>query len=135
MATLEELCTSGIGVLEELKRMADEERRLERERWLEQHRSVRIFDSYEDALQYLRDNPDKYIEWHVKTLHYLPELDLFESFEQDYGIDGVIPYDVIVKYSAEQLLSDVYDFLEEKGYSINELKDERGKLEYVYTID
>jgi hypothetical protein len=135
MATLEELCTSGIGVLEELKRAADEERRLERERWLEQHRSVRIFDSYEDALQYLRDNPDKYIEWHVKTLHYLPELDLFESFEQDYGIDGVIPYDVIVKYSAEQLLSGVYDFLEEKGYSIDELKDERGKLEYVYTID
>ena len=135
MATLEELCTSGIGVLEELKRAADEERRLERERWLEQHRSVRIFDSYEDALQYLRDNPEKYIEWHAKTLHYLPELDLFESFEQDYGIDGVIPYDVIVKYSAEQLLSDVYDFLEEKGYSIDELKDERGKLEYVYTID
>lgn len=135
MATLEELCTSGIGVLEELKRAADEERRLERERWLEQHRSVRIFDSYEDALQYLRDNPGKYIEWHVKTLHYLPELDLFESFEQDYGIDGVIPYDVIVKYSAEQLLSGVYDFLEEKGYSIDELKDERGKLEYVYTID
>lgn len=135
MATLEELCTSGIGVLEELKRAADEERRLERERWLELDRSVRIFDSYEDALQYLRDNPDKYIEWHVKTLHYLPELDLFESYEQDYGIDGVIPYDVIVKYSAEQLLSGVYDFLEEKGYSINELKDERGKLEYVYTID
>lgn len=115
---------------------ADDLARKEKE-WAEavaRHKAKHIFDSYEDALDWLTKHPGSVISWHIKTLSWLPDENLFLSYEQEYSMDGVIPYNVRRKYTREQLLDQIYSFLKEKGETVEVLKDKYGKLEYVHII-
>lgn len=99
------------------------------------HKEKHIFERYEDALDWLMQYPGSTIEWHCKTLHFDENDMMFISFEQDYSLDGVVPYDVVKKYTRQQLLDEIEELKEgiiQKGFSIDELYDKYGKLDYVY---
>lgn len=136
MPTIFELCenTKPIEDLRnKMQRIADEIREKERAEIIRRHRESHIFDSYEDALDWLVKNPDRSIEWHIKTLRYLPEENLFLSHEQEYSFDGVIPYNVTRKYTREELLDQIYSIIKKRGWDLEkDFKDEYGKLDYVY---
>ena len=109
----------------------------EKKERLIRHRNTHIFNTYEQALDWLEDNPGRRIVWHAKTLSWIPEEELFLSYEQDYSYDGVIAYDVTRKYTRQELLDDIHDFIyrmQEKGYNPDELKDKLGNLGFVYKI-
>ncbi len=136
MPTISDLCPN-IKPIEDLRnkmqRIADEIREKERAEIIRKHRESHIFDSYEDALDWLVKHPDDGLQWHAKTLYFLPDENLFLSYEQEYSLDGVIPYDVRRKYTREELLSNIYNFIKKRGTSLEkDFKDEYGKLEYVY---
>lgn len=115
-----------------------EEKHRERERMVEHHKRTHIFDSYEQALDWLVEHPDRSIEWHVKILAWIPEKNLYRSYEQEFDIDGVIPYDVVRYYTREQLLDGIKEhiiYMKDK-YNADDsrLFDEYGKLNYVEII-
>ena len=114
---------------EEMKIREEEHRRMEAK-----HRATHIFDSYEDALDWLVENPGSVISWHVKTLSWQPEENRFLSYEQEYSMDGVIPYNVRRFYTREELLDGIYSVIKERGIDISELKDKFEKLDYVHII-
>lgn len=100
------------------------------------HRKSYIFSSYEEALDYLEANPGKYITWHCDYITFLPDENRFRSNEQHFSYDGVIPYNVICKYTRQELLDNINAHKErllEKGYDLNDLYDKWGKLSFVYT--
>ena len=131
MPTLFDLCQD-TEPLKKLQKIAVDIREKEHAEIVRRHRASHIFDSYEDALDWLVKNPDRYIEWHVKTLRYLPDENLFLSYEQEYSFDGVIPYDVRRKYTREELLNQIYNTIKERGWDLEkDFKDEYGKLDYV----
>lgn len=136
MPTIFDLCpnTKPIkNIRNEMQRIADEIRNKERAEIIRRHRESNIFDSYEDALDWSMKHPDNGLQWHAKTLYYLPDENLFLSYEQEYSFDGVIPYDVRRKYTREELLDQIYGTIKERGWNLEkDLKDEYGKLEYVY---
>ena len=136
MPTIFDLCpnTKPIkNIRNEMQRIADEIRDKERAEIIRRHRKSNIFDSYEDALDWSMKHPDNGLQWHAKTLYYLPDENLFLSYEQEYSLDGVIPYDVRRKYTREELLDQIYSTIKERGWNLEkDLKDEYGKLEYVY---
>ena len=136
MPTIFELCenTKPIEDLRnKMQRIADEIREKERAEIIRRHRESHIFDSYEDALDWLVEHPDAGIKWHIKTLHFLPDENLFLSYEQEYSFDGVIPYDVCRKYTRKELLDQIYNSIKENRWNLEkDLKDEYGKLDYVY---
>jgi len=136
MPTIFDLCpnTKPIEDLRnEMQRIADEIREKEHAEIIRRHRESNIFDSYEDALDWSMKHPDNGLQWHEKTLYYLPDENLFLSYEQEYSLDGVVPYDVRRKYTREELLDQIYSTIKKRGWNLeNDLKDEYGKLEYVY---
>ena len=136
MPTIFDLCpnTKPIEDLRnEMQRIADEIRNKERAEIIRRHRESNIFDSYEDALDWSMKHPDDGVQWHAKTLYFLPDENLFLSYEQEYSLDGVVPYDVRRKYTREELLDQIYSTIKERGWNLEkDLKDEYGKLEYVY---
>lgn len=136
MPTIFDLCpnTKPIkNIRNEMQRIADEIRNKERAEIIRRHRESNIFDSYEDALDWSMKHPNNGLQWHAKTLYYLPDENLFLSYEQEYSFDGVIPYDVRRKYTREELLDQIYSTIKERGWNLEkDLKDEYGKLEYVY---
>ena len=116
-----------------MQRIADEIRENERAEIIRRHRESHIFDSYEDSLDWLVKHPDDGLQWHAKTLYFLPDENLFLSYEQEYSLDGVIPYDVRRKYTREEPLNQIYSTIKERGWNLEkDLKDEYGKLKYVY---
>ena len=132
MPSLFDLCQN-TEPLEKLQKIADDIRGKEYAEIVRKHRASHIFDSYEDALDWLVKNPDRSIEWHVKTLRYLPEENLFLSHEQEYSFDGVIPHNVKRKYTREELLDQIHNTIKERGWDLEkDFKDEYGKLDYVY---
>lgn len=136
MPTIFELCANTKPIEDlrnEMQRIADEIREKERAEIIRRHRESHIFDSYENALDWLVKNPDDRLQWHAKRLYFLPDENLFLSYEQDYSFDGVIPYDVRRKYTREELLDQIYSSIKERGWNLEkDLKDEYGKLDYVY---
>lgn len=136
MPTIFDLCPNTKlikNIRNEMQRIADEIRNKERAEIIRRHRESNIFDSYEDALDWSMKHPNNGLQWHAKTLYYLPDENLFLSYEQEYSFDGVIPYDVRRKYTREELLDQIYSTIKERGWNLEkDLKDEYGKLEYVY---
>ena len=131
MPTLFDLCQD-TEPLKKLQKISADEKKRQYDEIVRRHRETHIFDSYEQALDYLVQHPGKRISWHVKTLQYLPDENLFLSHEQEYSFDGVIPYNVTKKYTREELLSGVYDTIKERGWDLEkDFKDEYGKLDYV----
>lgn len=135
MPKLDEICS----IPEAFTKMVDEMRRKEEEaiearRLMEEtrHRKTHIFESYEDAIEWMKRNPGKRVEWHAKSLTYIEERDVFESYEQEYDFSGVMVYNVKRHYTSEELISGIHDAIREHGWDISELKDEWGKLDYVY---
>lgn len=115
-----------------------EEKHREHERLIEHHKKTHIFETYEQALDWLVEHHDRRIEWHCKTLSWLPEKNVYESFEQEYDISGIVSYDVTRYYSREQLLDGIKEhiiYMKEK-YNADDsgLFDENGKLNYVEII-
>ena len=116
-----------------MQQIADEIREKERAEIIRRHRESNIFDSYEDALDWSMKHPDDGVQWHAKTLYFLPDENLFLSYEQEYSLDGVVPYDVRRKYTRKELLDQIYSTIKKRGWNLEkDLKDEYGKLEYVY---
>lgn len=116
-----------------MQQIADEIREKERAEIIRRHRESNIFDSYEDALDWSMKHPDNGVQWHAKTLYFLPDENLFLSYEQEYSLDGVVPYDVRRKYTRKELLDQIYSTIKKRGWNLEkDLKDEYGKLEYVY---
>ena len=101
------------------------------------HRKKHIFETYEEALDWLVEHPLSTIEWHTKTLHWDDNVKKFISREQDYSYDGVIPYDVVRQYTREQLLEGIEEhkkWMKSKydDFDADNYKDKFGKLDYVY---
>ena len=116
-----------------------EENRRYYERMVERHKKTHIFDTYEQALDWLVEHPDRRIEWHCKTLSWIPEKNVYESFEQEYDISGIVPYDVTRYYSREQLLDGIKKHIQTmlslyEGSYEEQYLDENGKLNYVEII-
>ena len=131
MPTLFDLCQD-TEPLKKLQQISADEKKRRYAEIVRQHRETHIFDSYEQALDYLVQHPGELISWHAKTLQYLPDENLFLSYEQEYSFDGVIPYDVRRKYTREELLNQIYDTIKERGWDLEkDFKDEYGKLDYV----
>ena len=121
MPTIFDLCpnTKPIkNIRNEMQRIADEIRNKERAEIIRRHRESNIFDSYEDALDWSMKHPNNGLQWHAKTLYYLPDENLFLSYEQEYSFDGVIPYDVRRKYTREELLDQIYSTIKERGWNL-----------------
>lgn len=143
MPSLFDLCTNPESKkkLDELNQLlkAEREEKLqaeaeERER---RHRERHIFDSYEQALDWLVEHQGSTIEWHTKTLHWDEGCQKFISREQEYSYDGVIPYDVVRQYTREQLLEGIEEhkkWMKNKyeDFDSDDYKDKYGKLDYVY---
>ena len=93
----------------------DEKRAMEEERQkaIRDHKEKHCFDSYEQALDWLVEHPDKRIEWHCMTLQYIPDENNFLSHEQEFSYDGVMAYDVTKKYTREELLKGIQNFIDE----------------------
>ena len=132
MPSLFDLCQN-TEPLEKLQKISDDIREREYDEVIRKHRASHIFNSYEDALDWLVKNPARSIEWHIKTLRYLPEENLFLSYEQEYSSDGIVSYDIKRKYTREELLNQIYNYIKERGLDLDkDFKDEYGKLDYVY---
>ena len=143
MAKLTEL--GDLSALRDLKERfekseAEERERIRKERE-EEHRRTHIFSSYDRALDYLVDNPGHGISWHTKSIYWDAEKQMFEVFDQEFDVSGVVPYDVHYFTTREKLLQEHQDFCE---WRKNEYKgedddtwylDKYGKLEYVYAYN
>ena len=146
MASIFDLASNSKGFekLQQIKNNLQEEREKReaecRKYAIEVHRKKHIFDSYEQALDWAIKT-QKAIAWHAATLFWEPEKNQFKSYEQEFDLDGIIPYDVIRYYTKEQLLKNIEEHIEyiNKKYEdqeyLNWWLDEFGKLEYVYRID
>lgn len=141
MPSLFDLCSNqkSIQNLKDLKTQIEMETyemlKVEYEEREKTHKEKHIFERYEDALDWLMQYPGYTIEWHCKTLHFDETNRMFISFEQDYSPDGVVPYDVVRKYTRQQLLDEIWELKEkirQRGLDIGELYDKYGKLDYVY---
>ena len=113
----------------------------ERRKHAEQvHRKAHIFDSYEHALDWAIKT-ERGIAWHMATLFWEPDKNQFKSYEQEFDLDGVIPYNVIKYYTKEKLLKEIKEHIEYCNKQYPEQADtkwwldEFGKLDYVYRID
>ena len=113
----------------------NDKKELQRKQFIENYRKKHIFSSYESALDYAIQHPDKKIEWHTKTLYWEEDKNKFKSYEQEYDISGVMCYDVIRYYTKEELLKGIEEHKEniKKKYpeEDNWWLDEYGKLSYV----
>ena len=146
MASIFDLASNSKGFekLQQIKNDLQEEREkreAERRKHAEEvHRKKHIFDSYEQALDWAIKT-EKGIAWHTATLFWESDRNQFKSYEQEFDLDGIIPYDVIKYYTKEQLLKEIKEHIEycNKKYPENaDTKwwlDEFGKLDYVYRID
>lgn len=123
--------------LQKEKEKEEEERRKHLE---EVHRKKHIFDSYEHALDWAIKTQNG-LSWHDKTLFWESDKNKFKSYEQEFDLDGIIPYDVIKYYTKEQLLENIKNHIEWCNKKYPEKADtkwwldEFGKLDYVYRID
>lgn len=123
--------------LNELKKQAELERENQRKERIRNHRRHHIFSTYEEALDYCIAHPDRSIQWYCSTIEYVPEMKKFRSYEQDFGIDGVIPRDVIRYYTRDEMLRNNDEHIEycNRLYGNDDKKrwlDDFGKLEYVH---
>lgn len=140
MPNLLDLCSNPesretiLGIQRTLQAEKRKEEEIERKRMETRHREKHIFESYEQALDWLMQNPDGVISWHVKTLSWNPDENRFLSYEQEYSLDGVVPYDVKRFYTRDELLDQVYTYLKESCMTLDDLKDKYGKLDYVHII-
>lgn len=102
----------------------------------EEHIRTHIFKTYEESLNYLKDNPGETIWFHTNILSFDTEENKFISFEQDFDLDGVCCYDVFRHYTYEELIDSVNRHREymEKNFPRhkNGYLDERGFLQYVH---
>lgn len=115
-------------------KMIEEENAIREKEWLElikHHRETYIFNSYEEALDWCVKNPGKKISWHCIEIEWSSEESIFLSYEQEIIGDDAMFYNVIRKRTREEILSTLYEWMGEKGYNVNDLKDEYGKLNYV----
>ena len=109
----------------------------DRENFIKNYRKHHIFSSYEEALNWSIENPDKGIEWHCKTLFWQEDKQKFKSYEQEYSFDGIMSYNVIRNYTKEELLKEIQEHIEycNKKYpeKVNTKwwLDKYGKLSYV----
>lgn len=123
--------------LQHEREQKEEERRKHAE---EIHHKKHIFDSYEQALNWAIKT-EKGIAWHAATLFWESDKNQFKSYEQEFDLDGIIPYNVIRYYTKEQLLKEIKEHIEccNKKYpeqaDTKWWLDEFGKLDYVYRID
>ena len=129
------------------EREEEEARKARRREIIREHRKTHVFSTYEEALDWLIAHPGREICWHCWPTHWDKEKQLFVSYEQDFGVDGVIPTDVTRYYTKQERM---------EGHTLDELKaygkeldakypelpkndrwwlDEYGKLEYVYKYD
>lgn len=118
--------------VDEMHRKEEAEREAEHRRLEAEHRRTHVFESYEGAVEWMMQHPGETVEWHAQTLKYLDDEKLFESHEQEYDVSGVIPYNVVRKYTAHELLFGIRDAIERRGLDISEFKDKWGKLAYVH---
>ena len=118
------------------KEIADEEIRRQNEimnSYIKHH----IFNSYEEALDWAIKNPNESINWHCKILSWQEDKQKFESYEQEYSLDGIVCYDVIKYYTKEELLKGIDDFIQHSNEIYPEINgkkwwlDEYGKLRHV----
>lgn len=131
-------CCTGIDRLAELRdRLESEEesaRQAEYEDILARHVRSHIFENYEDAIQWMTEHPGRRVSWHCKDLHWDQDKESFISYEQDYSEDGVMCYDVRRAYTAKELLEEITGWMRNRGIGPEDLRDDRGYLEYVNTI-
>ena len=71
-------------------------------------------------------------------MYYEADKNRFKSYEQEFDLDGVIPYDVVRYYTKEELLKGIDEHIEycnkkypDKAY-LEWWLDEDGYLNYVY---
>ena len=144
MAKLTDLtnCESLLAIKAAHDKLEQEEREINERLHQERH----IFSTYEEALDWLIANPDKSINWHCWPMYWDEEKQKFVSYEQDFGLDGIIPTDVVRYYTREERLKgyttpELIEFGREldNKYGGNTSKnwwlDEYGKLEYVTAKD
>ena len=135
MPTLMDICSGKSG--ETINRLLDDVEKEKKEEWKkaeEEYRRKYVFDSYEQALDYLVEHEGSIIRWHARTLSWIPDEELFESHEQEYSLDGVIPYDVVRKYTRKELLDGIEQFIQKRGLTLGDLKGRFGTLDYVGII-
>lgn len=120
------------------QKIKEDEEKENRREFIENYRKRHIFCSYEEALDWVIKNPNKSIQWHCKTLFWEEDKKKFKSYEQEFDLDGVIPYDIIRYYTKEELLKGVQEHIEYINNKYPEKAntkwwlDEYGKLSYVY---
>ena len=112
MASIFDLASNSKGFekLQQVKNDLQEEREkreAERRKHAEEvHCKKHIFDSYEQALDWAMKT-QKGISWHTATLFWEPDKNQFKSYEQEFDLDGIIPYNVIKYYTKEKLLKEI----------------------------
>ena len=120
-----------------LQKVKEEKEKEDRREFIENYRKHHIFSSYEEALNWSIKNPDKRVEWHCKTLFWQEDKQKFKSYEQEYSLDGVIPYDIVKYYTKEELLKEIEEYIKYYNNKYPEEAnkkwwlDEYGKLSYV----
>lgn len=107
-------------------------------KYKEDYNKKHIFKSYEEALDYVINNP-VIIQWHDKQLTWEKEQNRFKSYEQEYDIDGILAFDIIKYYTKDQLLDNIKRHMENvsKKYPDDNRKwwlDENNMLSYVYLL-
>lgn len=143
MPNIFELCSNqkGFNKLQNIKinlqKVKEDEEKENRRKFVENYRKHHIFSSYEEALNWSIKNPDKGLTWHCKTLFWEKDKKKFKSYEQEFDIDGVIPYDIIRYYTKEELLKGIEEHIKYCNNKYPEKSntkwwlDEYGKLSYV----
>lgn len=104
-----------------------------KQRCLEEYKRTHIFNTYEEAIDYVLQNKGG-VHFHDKILYYdnsEGEDKCIMSYEQ--VTDGMeCYYDVILHYSPKELLDDINTFIKNKSDDSDLY--ELGKLKYVYAI-
>lgn len=124
-------------IKDKLQKTKEEKEKEDRREFIENYRKHHIFSSYKEALEWSIKNPDKGLEWHCKTLFWEEDKEKFKSYEQEFDLDGIIPYDVIRYYTKEELLKGIEEHIEYINNKYSEKAntkwwlDEYGKLSYV----
>ena len=140
MASLLDLCSKASS--EALSSYAgnlksEEDERLAKQRAIRdmKHNATHIFSSYDEALDWLVENPNKSVTWHAGSVSYIPGKNLFESYEPSCDLSSVIHFMVRKEYTKEEMLQRHHEheqYLIEEYGDCDGLYDENGKLEYVY---
>lgn len=94
-----------------------------------------IFHSYEECLDWMKENPYSMVHWHCSDIMFDDCKNLYKAYEQEFSYDGVMCYDVINYYTKEDLLKRIEKHKERIKSKYPDDKewwlDEYGTLKYV----